>query len=85
MARTRRLKWREGVPEEPGFYWVMPDTEFRHHIGGAADEPRIIEVRKQFVAVKPELLLQLPNGRLEAFLFKGWLAGPIPTPIGPRV
>jgi hypothetical protein len=81
---TARFRWRKGKPDKPGWWWLWPDKKFHGQAGGPAG-PRIVEVRRQADVTpgKPELYMQgVPdrNSRLEAFLFKGRIAGPIPAP-----
>lgn len=77
----KNLRWRRGVPNKEGWWWLWWDDkiarEFNHRPG-----PQIVEVKMQgdVVPGKPELHMQLGNSRLEAFVFKGKVAGPIPRP-----
>ncbi len=80
---AKQLKWHRGVPDSPGFWWLLPDKEYSQQVGGPTG-PSIIEVRRQndIVPQKPELYMQYRDFRLEAYLFKGMVAGPISQPIG---
>lgn len=77
---SQALKYHRGQPDQPGWWWLWPDEKFCKETG-APDGPSIIEVRMQSdITIKPELHMLYRGFRLEAWLFKGRVAGPIPEP-----
>jgi len=80
MART--LKYRRGVPDQPGWWYVWPDEG--HWLNGST-EPRVrqIAMRDTFDGKGPQLcILSFPDHEhmTETYLFKGQVAGPVPQP-----
>lgn len=86
---AKQLKWRRGIPDQPGQWYIWPDEG--HWLNGNT-EPRVCLVKSGsglgtsidncsenglFIKGYPD-----HEHQSEAHLFKGRVAGPIPEPIG---
>ncbi len=77
----RDLEYRQGVPDEQGYWWLLSDDDFLKKTNGfLLPGPQIVRVLRQSDITGPELYMQGRNGRLETWLFTGMVAGPIPEP-----
>lgn len=85
---AKQLKWRRGVPDQPGWWYIWPDEG--HWLNGNKN-PRICLV-KPGSGLGASVDSYSENGlfingypdhehQSEASLFKGRVAGPIPEPI----
>lgn len=79
---SKILEYRRGQPDESGYWWLWPSYKFLKRTDFLPAGPRIVEVRMQndIIADKPGLYMKYGNSRLEAELFEGRVAGPIPEP-----
>ena len=77
VSDSIKLKWRRGVPDEPGFWGIWPDEG--HWLNGST-EPRVRLVKKSWTPGGEDLFIhKYPDHehKSEACLFKGRVAGPI--------
>ncbi len=77
--------WRDGKPDKPGWWWLLPDNEEVTQYGWRAGA-RLYEVHRRgdITPGKPELFIRdvdIHHSEVEAFVFKGKVAGPIAEPI----